>query len=383
MSSVSVGAQVECTDGPGGELFALVIDPQKRTITHYVVRTKKDDVERMVPADQVAASTPEVLQLKCTLAELDSMEDFVRDELISERLPDLSSGSGSYYSYYYGYGMADIVPADPQYVHIQSDRLPEGELALKKGTDVRATDGKVGTVDTLVVDDAGTITHFVVDEGHLGRHTELTMPLKAIDYVDHEGVHLKLSKDAIHSLPTMPAGGSGPGHERMQIFAKVFNEPGKAHEALEWLQMAANNPDKPVKIRESAELVRDADGKTRITQSGQPSAGKGAALGAATGGLMALLGPIGLVAGAVVGAGAGAVIGPKWDMGFPDAFLKNLEERLEPGHSALVVLVDHESAQNLTETLAGRKDVMEGQQLVDTLVQELLVETSPPETAGR
>ena len=120
-----------------------------------------------------------------------------------------------------------------------------------------------------------------------------------------------------------------------------------------------------------------------ITQSGQPSAGKGAALGAATGGLMALLGPIGLVAGAVVGAGAGAVIGPKWDMGFPDAFLKNLEERLEPGHSALVVLVDHESAQNLTEALAGRKDVMEGQQLVDTLVQELLVEASPPDTAGR
>src|SRR5215204_2038994 len=116
MSSVSVGAQVECTDGPGGELFALVIDPQKRTITHYVVRTKKDDVERMVPADQVAASTPEVLQLKCTLAELDGMEDFVRDELISERLPDLSSGSGSYYSYYYGYGMAAVVPPDPQYV---------------------------------------------------------------------------------------------------------------------------------------------------------------------------------------------------------------------------------------------------------------------------
>ena len=132
MSSVSVGAQVECTDGPGGELFALVIDPQSE-ITHYVVRTKTDDVERMVPADQVAASTPEVLQLKCTLAELDSMENFVSDELLSERLPDLSSGSGSYYSYYYGYGTADVVPPDPQYVHVQSDRIPEGELALKEG----------------------------------------------------------------------------------------------------------------------------------------------------------------------------------------------------------------------------------------------------------
>ena len=62
------------------------------------------------------------------------------------------------------------------------------------------------------------------------------------------------------------------------------------------------------------------------------------------------------------------------DMGFPDAFLKRLEERLEPGHSALVVLVEHDEAHDLAEALRASDDVVGGQQIVDTLVQEMLVE---------
>ena len=77
---------------------------------------------------------------------------------------------------------------------------------------------------------------------------------------------------------------------------------------------------------------------------------------------------------AVIGGGLGAAAGPKIDMGFPDAFLKRLEERLKPGHSALVVLVEHDYAHDLAEALQASDDVIGGQQIVDILVQAMLVE---------
>ena len=64
-------------------------------------------------------------------------------------------------------------------------------------------------------------------------------------------------------------------------------------------------------------------------------------------------------------------------MGFPDAFLKRLETRLAPGQSALIVLVEHDFAEDLTKTLADADHVFGGQQIVDTLVQEMMVEESP------
>ena len=182
MSKVTVGAPVECTDGPCGELVALVIDPAKKTITHYVVRVKSDGVERMVPTDRLAASTPGKLELQCTQAELNDMESFTRDELLAEYLPDPSQTNYSY-AYYYGMGIPDVVPPDPQFVHVQSDRVPHGEVELREGTPVHASDGHVGSVKTVVVTD-NVITHFVLEGGHVGSHYELTLPVAAVDYGD-------------------------------------------------------------------------------------------------------------------------------------------------------------------------------------------------------
>jgi uncharacterized membrane protein len=246
-------------------------------------------------------------------------------------------------------------------------------MGLRKGTPVHASDGEVGDVSTLELDDKGVITHFGVEKNH----AELMLPVSAIDFVNDDGVHLKLNKAAVHGLPTMPLGHGrfGQSYRRMELVAKVFNEPGKAHEALEYLEYMAHSPGRPLRIREAAELVRDMDGTPRIVQSSQPSLLKGAVIGGAAGGLLTLLGPLGFVAGAAIGAGIGAAAGPKMDMGFPDAFLDRLEHRLEPGHSALVVLVEHDFARDLTDALEDSDKVIGGQQIVDTLVQELLIDS--------
>jgi uncharacterized membrane protein len=375
MSRVTVGAPVVCTDGPCGELVAVLIDPAKKTVTHYIVRVKSDDVERMVPTDRIGASTPEQLELQATLAEVNEMESFTRDELLAEYMPDPSATNYSY-AYYYGMGIPDVVPPDPQYVHIQSDRIPQGEVSLREGTEVKASDGhKVGKVSALVTDNEGVITHFVLQDGD----HEVTLPLATVNYSDDEGVHLKLSRDAVHGLPGMPKGHGkkGSAYQRVELVAKVFDSTDGAHKAHDYLNSMANEPGRPLRIREWAEFVRDADGTARIVQSSQPSRGKGAAVGAGAGALLTLLGPVGWVAGAAVGAGVGAVVGPKMDMGFPDEFLKRLEKRLQPGNSALLVLVEHDFAQDLAHALADTDKVIGGQQIVDTLVQEMLVEEAP------
>jgi uncharacterized membrane protein len=79
-----------------------------------------------------------------------------------------------------------------------------------------------------------------------------------------------------------------------------------------------------------------------------------------------------MVAGALVGAGVGS-LGAKWiDKGFSDKFLTGLQEHLQPGSSALIVLVEHDWVHPMSESLADRGGVVFQQTLTDELAGELL-----------
>jgi uncharacterized membrane protein len=104
---------------------------------------------------------------------------------------------------------------------------------------------------------------------------------------------------------------------------------------------------------------------------------KGRLLGAVTGGLIGLVGgPAGVVVGALAGAGTGAVAGKRIDFGFSDKFLNGLQQHLQPGKSALVVLVEHEFAVPLAESLGHDDGVIVQQALTDGLVEALLATES-------
>ena len=83
--------------------------------------------------------------------------------------------------------------------------IPPGEMTVRRGTLVDATDGCVGKVGELLVDEAsGQITHVVLQEGHMWSKKEVTLPLSAIDRVLEETVYLNLDKQAIEALPSIP-----------------------------------------------------------------------------------------------------------------------------------------------------------------------------------
>jgi uncharacterized membrane protein len=269
-----------------------------------------------------------------------------------------------------------VTPAAPPYEEVQ--RTPPGELAIYRGTWVEATDGHVGTVGELVMDPStGHITHMVLREGHLWGKREITLPLSAIDRIEADAVYLKLDKQAIERLPATPLTrhyqkAESEGKE-IELVARVFESPGQASEALELVE--GLHQQKRFRILNAAVLVKEEDGTTSIKDTKDLEPRKGRILGAIAGGLVGLLaGPVGVVVGALAGVGAGSLAARWVDLGFSDKFLTELQEHLQPGSSALIVLVEHEWAQPMSEALSDLGGVVLQQPLTDEMVEGFLQE---------
>jgi len=70
----TIGAGVSCTDGVGGKVTYVVVDPLARAVTHLVVEPKhRHGAARLVPLDLVDATTGEI-RLRCSLAEFEKLD---------------------------------------------------------------------------------------------------------------------------------------------------------------------------------------------------------------------------------------------------------------------------------------------------------------------
>lgn len=124
----------------------------------------------------------------------------------------------------------------------------------------------------------------------------------------------------------------------VQVIVAAFQDPNGASAALEQLKQAKKAG--LIKIEDAAILVKDADGKLRIKDTGDMGGGKGAAIGGVVGGVIGLLaGPVGWAAlgGAVIGGLAAKLR----DGGFSDARLKQIGASLKPNSSAIIAVIDH------------------------------------------
>jgi uncharacterized membrane protein len=127
----------------------------------------------------------------------------------------------------------------------------------------------------------------------------------------------------------------------VSLVVYAYNEEGKADEVLKALKELQKR--KVFTVLNAAVLVMDKDGNARLSETEDVNARRGALFGAIAGGLIGLLGgPAGVIAGAAAGAATGGVAAHKIDMGFSDEYLKELQESLRPGSSALIALVEHE-----------------------------------------
>ena len=91
----------------------------------------------------------------------------------------------------------------PGPVVVTNDVLPEGEVEVRRGDHVFATDGAIGRVRGLVVHPGDhSVTHILLDEGHLWGQKRVAIPMSAVHDVE-DGVRLNLTKDEVRDLPAV------------------------------------------------------------------------------------------------------------------------------------------------------------------------------------
>jgi sporulation protein YlmC with PRC-barrel domain len=201
---IPLNAQVECTDGVCGRSEYVLINPVIDQVTHLVVKEDSSpNTEYIVPVDSMAETVAGTIHLRCTKAELEKMDPFIKTTFIEEKLPVINPGYGAGLGTYFYLPL--VTPLETVQVPVENKQVPAGELAVRRGTRVEATDGYVGKVDEFVVNpESGHITHLVMREGHLWGKKDVIIPLSAMGDTHADTVFLKVDKHQIESLPTFP-----------------------------------------------------------------------------------------------------------------------------------------------------------------------------------
>ena len=203
---IPVGVEVHCSDGLCGRSTYVVIDPVRKEVTHLVVKeTESPHQERLVPIEAVSETAPDVILLRRSRDAFGKMDPFIQTEYLRDDTPDVdyvpfnSAGVGPVYVWPYA------VPDRTHVVAVEHKQVPLGELAVKRGAHVEATDGRVGRVDEFLVNPENEyITHLVMREGHLWGKKDICVPVSEIDHIDEDAVYLKLNKKEIEALPAIP-----------------------------------------------------------------------------------------------------------------------------------------------------------------------------------
>jgi sporulation protein YlmC with PRC-barrel domain len=196
---IPLNVEVHCTDGRCGRSTHIVLNPTTEQITHIVVKEKQPSrVERLVPVVLIRHTAAEVILLACTLKEFSALEPFNQTEFVYGDLPHHATDPRLTLLWPY------VVPAK-RIVDEKIRPIPPGELALRRGARVEATDGRVGRVDEFLVDpDSGDITHLCLRESRLRGDKVVCIPVSEIGEIKEKVVHLKVDKETIASLPSVP-----------------------------------------------------------------------------------------------------------------------------------------------------------------------------------
>jgi sporulation protein YlmC with PRC-barrel domain len=207
---LELGISVRCADNAARELVDVVIDSRSNRVTHVVVQPhEQPDAARLVPIQlaQDSQDCPGGISLNCNAADLEKFEHVHHFEV-------LHAGERPDESPQWDVGVEDIVVV-PNYapsafgdyvgeldsdVTISYDRVPKGEIELRRVSAVYSSDGHhLGSVDGVVVN-AGRLTHLLLERGHLWWKREVAVPAKAISKIESDMVTLGVTKGELAAV---------------------------------------------------------------------------------------------------------------------------------------------------------------------------------------
>jgi uncharacterized membrane protein len=376
MTSAPVDSKVLFADDMTGEVETVIVNRLNHRVTHIVIKAtgkdesgKKDNIARLVPVDQVARRDHGTILLKCTMADFHAFDPFSEENVELVSYPD--------------YHMSPIDPTgmplgpplmESYYVTESVEKIPEGDVGVRIGTKIEATDGEVGHLAELVITPGtGEVTHIVLERDD----KFITLPLTVIRLARESVITLKLDKKTIDQLPSVPArpkhgtrDGSG-----IELVGLVVDNLQRAEEAMAFIQDL--HARKTLQIRNAAVLAKAQDGTITVKERHDLDAKNGAFGGMIIGGVLGLMtGGIGLIAAPAIGAGMGAVTGRIVDRGFDDTFLKSLAEHLKPGRAGILLILESEWVTPMHDALKGFGEIIVQQELTKRLLAELVPDDS-------
>ena len=209
---LTIGSPVTCSDGACGELRRVVVDPLAGTVTHLVVEPPHErGTGRLVPVGLLSSTVPELL-LTCSALELAALDRAEESQFLPASGGQWGFGEDQVLAWpYYGLGAAgsagqafpglDLEGLGAGPLLLVDDLLPIGEVAVRRGDRVHATDGDIGEVQGLVIDVTDRqVSHVLLREGHLWGKKTVAIPMSEVESVD-DGVRVRLDKSQVAGLP--------------------------------------------------------------------------------------------------------------------------------------------------------------------------------------
>ncbi|WP_027183539.1 PRC-barrel domain-containing protein [Desulfovibrio inopinatus] len=188
---IAIGAEVVCTDGIVGTVKDILLSPVAGKLTHVVVREDESpNHERLVPARYLKKADHERLDIALTREKFQTLKDFLQSEFISpEVFVRLAKQE---------HVDLPIVPAGWT---IDYEAIPPGDVIVRKGEDVYASDGHVGRVDEFVLEGrSGRVTHLVLKEGHFFGSRIVSVPARHIASYEDGKIMLSIDKQTVEGL---------------------------------------------------------------------------------------------------------------------------------------------------------------------------------------
>ena len=166
----------------------------------------------------------------------------------------------------------------------------------------------------------------------------------------------------------------------LEVFVAAFGSEDEAAETLK--DFKTMDREGSIELIDAAAIVHSADGKVRFEETADPSGKKWAKRGAIAGGLVGLIFPPSIVAGAAVGAAGGGIWGKVRDKGFPDEELKRIGESIPPGSSAIVAVAEDRLLENLQRGIEGYTKISRHALSADASAQLVAEIEDEPDTAA-
>ena len=199
-----LGAKVNAADDQQvGTLAYIVIDPEKRQVTHLVVRKgllfTRDEV---IPINAVGNAEGDRINLLQTARDLEQYPQFEVSQLVETEPEGAMHESSPVLIGSISAGSAPM-PAGPRYINRMVRNIPIESIALKEGAKVITSDDRhAGNVDRLItqVEEEHRISHLVVSQGLVLRKWSL-VPADWISNLQDSEIDLAVDAQRFDSLP--------------------------------------------------------------------------------------------------------------------------------------------------------------------------------------